>query len=792
MTTDDKANNGGTEPRPANRARQASRQGPRPVEPRPLRYMVAALSQSHLDAMGIGVRALDAEGLRLLLDNDPEVVVHRVLAASRAEPPRQGEPGPASPGSVAFPPVVVAEMTAEHATGLRARLPQVHIERDRSLVHCEAQVPPRKRKTAPSAAPPPGVESTFTFLVKGSGGTPLPGAVVSLTGSCVPGHAVTGPDGRATVTMAGETPETIAEVVVTPRSGHWSARVERPALSTSRDNLIELTGLAETVDGFPGRQTLGWGQRAMGLDRLPKGFKGAGVTVAIIDSGAAIDHPDLRGRITSGIDLVGERAAGWADDVSGHGSHCAGVIAAADDGVGIAGFVPGAAVHVCKIFPGGRFSDLVEALGHCIDDQVDVVALGLGSRHSSPLVAAKIDQARAAGVACVVAAGNDGGPVAFPGNLPTVLTVAAVGKIGTFPETSGHAAGIQGPLTPEGYFSPRFTCHGPEVDVCAPGVAVLSCAPPRDYAAADGTSAAVPHVAGLAALVLAHHDDFRHGYGRRDASRVDRLFQIIRSSCVPIDLGDPWRTGAGLPDVLQALGTSITGTAGGAATAWALSDRLADELAAAGLSVPTPVPAPGLHAEAVTAPGDGLAGTALAGEAPGHPNGSAPGHPSAEGQMSLDDLIGANGQAGAWRPNGPAPAGADVMPAGGSENGPVSAAGPARTPGRARTAKQNAAASPIGDRAHGGVHADGMPPAAGLPCGMPGMPAAWGAQGVPMGQEPLDGVSGMGGVAGTAGTAVPDHDGAGGLTAVAAFAWLAREMGAAGLAAGQRADDLLD
>src|SRR5690606_41811331 len=70
-------------------------------------------------------------------------------------------------------------------------------------------------------------------------------------------------------------------------------------------------------------------------------------------------------------------------------------------------FAVEAEVHVCKIFPGGRFSDLIEALDHAIGEGIDVVSLGLACRHPSQLVAAKIDQARNAGVACVVAARSE-------------------------------------------------------------------------------------------------------------------------------------------------------------------------------------------------------------------------------------------------------------------------------------------------------------------------------------------------------------------------------------------------
>jgi len=751
VTSDDKPKNGSGQSRPPgpNRSRQTSRQGPQPVLPRPLRYMVALPPQAHPQA-GTDGQALDADGLHRLLESDPEVAVRRRLPTTAAEP---------GMGARAFPAVVVADMTVEHAAALRRRLPQVHIERDRLLTYSEVPSPPRKRRQA-SAAPPLGTESTFAFLVQGSDGTPVPGAVVMLTGSGWPAQAVTGPDGRATVTMVGETAESIVSLLVKPRSGHWSSYVERPALSSSRENLIEAAGLSDGLEGFPGRQVFGWGQRAMDLDRLPRALSGAGVKIAIIDSGAAAEHSDLLGRVTCGIDLAGGKPDGWTDDTAHHGSHCAGIIAGGDDGRGIVGFAAEAEVHACKIFPGGRFSDLIEALDYCIEQRIDVMNLSLGSRHSSRLVAAKIEEARRAGVACVVAAGSDGGSVGFPGNLPTVLTVAAIGKVGTFPGGSGHAAEIRGPVTGEGYFSPRFTCRGPEVDVCAPGVAVLSCVPPETYAAWDGTSMAAPHVTGLAALVLAHHDDFHYAYGRRDARRVDRLFHVIRASCQALDLGDPYRTGAGLPNVLRALGPALMRVRPQPEEVRRLSAELTAEMGLAGL-LPLATGRAAMAGDvqaAGTVPGTGATLAAVNGFAPQD------GMAVMNGPVPFDGLMPANGLAPADHP-GQTPGGGAAGSAPTASNGsdPMAGAVPAGDGDPAKAAGQ-------------GADADGVP-TANATHASDGVPAAGVTSGGHAAHE--------GGADHEGGVRNRQQDGE------AALAWLTREMGAAGLIAGQRAADPL-
>jgi subtilisin family serine protease len=133
------------------------------------------------------------------------------------------------------------------------------------------------------------------------------------------------------------------------------------------------------------------------------------------------------------------------------------------------------------------------------------------------------------------------------------MAVAAVGQIENYPEDSLQAAqaaaGI--PVT-GGLFVPPFSSRGPELDLCAPGVTILACQPPDGYAICDGTSLAAAHVAALAALIFAHHDDFRGSFAQRDFQRVERLFQILKDTAQPI--GHLWQTGAGLPDAARALG----------------------------------------------------------------------------------------------------------------------------------------------------------------------------------------------------------------------------------------------
>jgi subtilisin family serine protease len=443
----------------------------------------------------------------------------------------------------------------------------------------------------PGAFLPFGGNTSWQIRVTGPDDSPVPAATVYLYGAGVPAQGRTDKDGMVSLSLLNESDDTLRALYVNPQSNYWDVWVNHPLLHSAELNSVQLSPLHVTLTDFPATQLVGWGQQTMRLDQLDPSFTGSGIKVAIIDSGAAVTHPDLA-QIKIGQDFTGS-GADWTNDVIAHGSHCSGVIAGRNDATGIRGFAPDADVRELRIFPGGRFSSLLDALDYCIAQQIDVVNMSLGSGGTSQVLLQKLAQAKQAGVACIVAAGNSGDAVQFPGSSPDVLTVAAIGKLGQFPQDSFHARQVpaEGPYD-NGYFSATFSCHRPEVGVCAPGVAIVSSVPPDGFAAWDGTSMATPHVTGLAALVLAHHADFANGFKEHTASRVDRLFQILKASATPLNLADPGRTGAGVPDAVRAVSSPLlTGTPVGrptigtipASTIGALLEQLREEFASAGL-----------------------------------------------------------------------------------------------------------------------------------------------------------------------------------------------------------------
>ena len=199
---------------------------------------------------------------------------------------------------------------------------------------------------------------------------------------------------------------------------------------------VTVQSLTDFFHEFPGHQLLGWGQRAMGLDQVPPSFNGAGVKVAIIDSGAAQPtHRNLH-RIGPGHSVVSNDLKAWTNDTIGHGSHCAGIIAGGPIGAnsaGVRGFAPAAEVHVIQIFPGGKFSSLVQALDYCIENGIDVANLSLGGGEPSQIVEERL--IKRLNKWALRALSREAIPVAvqFPASTPHVLAVSAIGKWGEFP-----------------------------------------------------------------------------------------------------------------------------------------------------------------------------------------------------------------------------------------------------------------------------------------------------------------------------------------------------------------------
>jgi len=232
-----------------------------------------------------------------------------------------------------------------------------------------------------------------------------------------------------------------------------------------------------------------WGVKWIGAGAVHDGVnKGAGLKIAIIDSGIDYTHPDLDDNYAGGYDFVNSDTDPMDDD--GHGTHVAGTIAAEDNEVGVVGVAPEASIYALKTLEGGKgyYSDVIAALQWAVDNGIQVTNNSYGSSGDpGATVKAAFDNAYAAGVLHVAAAGNSGNPpgkgdnVIYPARWDSVIAVAAT-------DESDNRA--------------RWSSTGPDVELAAPGVGINSTLLGGGYGGKSGTSMASPHVAGTAALVI--------------------------------------------------------------------------------------------------------------------------------------------------------------------------------------------------------------------------------------------------------------------------------------------------
>jgi len=231
-------------------------------------------------------------------------------------------------------------------------------------------------------------------------------------------------------------------------------------------------------------EEMAWGVNRIDADLAWTSSKGAGIKVAIIDSGIDLDHPDLN--VAGGYNAIKSHKS-WDDDY-GHGTHVAGIVAALDNDIGVIGTAPMVDLYAVKVLNRagvGFASDIIEGLQWCIDNEIQVANMSIGSSGSSDAYHAAIAAAKAAGITIVAAAGNNGaydGSIVWPARWPETIAVSATN------ENDGLA---------------YFSSYGEEIDLAAPGQAINSTWNDGGYHIGSGTSMATPHVAGTAALILA-------------------------------------------------------------------------------------------------------------------------------------------------------------------------------------------------------------------------------------------------------------------------------------------------
>lgn len=263
--------------------------------------------------------------------------------------------------------------------------------------------------------------------------------------------------------------------------------------------------------------TRDWNINAVGApEAWAAGYEGQGVTVAVIDTGVDLDHPDLVSNLfvnpgeiagngidddgngfvddVSGYDFVSRDSR--ADDTNGHGTHVAGTIAAAKNGYGATGIAPAAKILPVRVLDSnGSGTDFNVAAGirYAAAMGADIINLSLGGGYSS-LIASAIQYATSLGSLVVAAAGNESASLpSYPARMSSQSN--SLLSVGAY-DSQNRIAGFSNDVGRSG-----------SVQIDAPGVGVFSTYTGGRYSSLSGTSMASPHVAGVAALTLSANPD---------------------------------------------------------------------------------------------------------------------------------------------------------------------------------------------------------------------------------------------------------------------------------------------
>jgi subtilisin len=249
------------------------------------------------------------------------------------------------------------------------------------------------------------------------------------------------------------------------------------------------------------------------------GYTGKGVKIAVLDTGIDYKHPELARNYKEGYDFINKDKDPMDDN--GHGTHVAGILAAAKNGKGIVGAAPDAQIYAIKVSDAkgkGSFSGLVKGIDWAIEHDMDIVTMSITGKGGSKALAKAVDTAyNKHGLVLVAAVGNGKGDVLYPAAYPQVIGVGSVNKDNALSS---------------------FSLTGREVEFVAPGSGIKSTAIGGKYRLSSGTSMATPLVTGAIALLLGSDEEEWEDTGMVDGDGKwtnDELREVLRGTAS--DLG---------------------------------------------------------------------------------------------------------------------------------------------------------------------------------------------------------------------------------------------------------------
>jgi len=294
------------------------------------------------------------------------------------------------------------------------------------------------------------------------------------------------------------------------------AMLEDPNVEYIEEDVeVELAGLEDA-------QETSWGMVDIGANEsLAKNYVGDDIKVAILDTGIA-NHPDLE--ISGGVSYIADEEN--YEDYHGHGTAIAGIIAGQNNDFGIVGVAPKAKIYAVKVLDKkghGSYSGIIQGIEWAIQHDMNIISISAGGYLDSQALHDQIKRANDQGILVIAAAGNRGmgeETELYPARYPEAISVGAVD---------------------EEHQRADFSSVGSGLDLVAPGVDIVSTSLDDGYEKRSGTSIAVPHIAGAAAVIWSKNKNLKN-------EEVREILQDTATS-----LGEERYYGEGLVNLVKAL-----------------------------------------------------------------------------------------------------------------------------------------------------------------------------------------------------------------------------------------------